>query len=622
MPEAPITPEIGRDLGRGRFGEAAVTANVDVDRAVALHREGKAEQALQEIALGKHVPHDAKDVKEGLRKRYSTERDADGKKVDPSNPEEMRRLRNARTKTEMYRNFLETGTVTTQLRADVRGFLERSSAAFQDSIQGKTPAEIDAMVDNYVLNDPLFRSTLRGIYEQRADPKKTLAGEKEVHDLELGLAKLEAKMKGEVSDVEIAAAESNVATTEAALVASGVNLTEVTGYQSDFDGLAPQVNEARSKITTLQTSHDSIRSQIDTLEAQLAPGTGALTPGSREYINTFNLVSQLKANPDYVEFRRAQQVVDRYNNAKGYLDALTPGQKTSLRDFSTAQEKLVQLKTKAEASMSPQDRADLEAQIKNMKIELSDARDALQAEMIADYRDTTHMAEDAVQQVFAQELTKLPELYRAAIAERKEQEDKTKEKDKESLAALSEKLNKVWKDPRMRRGIMSLVTNRARAGQWVNAWMQQGHEGVRSQMRALSTVDLRSAGLTPQEITLLRSTLANNDSAKVFLADKADEIAAQALGDYFGSGGRFGRAEATAFTSSPQGRDLIQKALTSVDQQREARNAMAGRGALRGIDNIIGGQPLGERAHSGPARIGLALMLLMLGAAAFRGAKG
>lgn len=622
MPEVPITPDVGRDLGRGLVGEAPIVANVDVDRAHVLLREGKAEQALQEIALGKHVPHDAKDVKEGLRKRYSTERDADGKKIDPTDPQEMRRLRNARTKTEMYRNFLETGTVTPQLRSDVRGFLERSSTAFQDSIQGKTPAEIDAMVDSYVLTDPMFRSTLRNIYEQRADPKKVLAGEKEVHDLELGLAKLEAKMKGEVSDAEMSTAEANVATTEAALIASGVNLTEVTGYQSDFDGLAPQVNEARSKVTTLQTSHDSVKSQIDTLEAQLAPGTGSLVPGSREYINTFNLVAQLKTNPDYVEFRRAQQVVDRYNNAKGYLDALTPGQKTSLRDFSTAQEKLAQLKIKAEASMSPQDRADLEAQIRNMKVELADAKDAFQAEMIGDYRDLTHMAEDAVQQVFAQQLTKLPELYRTAVAERKEKEDKDKEKDKESLAALSEKLNKVWKDPRMRRGILSLVTNRARAGQWVNSWLQQGHEGVRAQMQALSVADLASAGLTPTEVTLFQNTLANNDTAKAFLADKADAIAAQALGDYLGSGGRFGRAEANAFAASPQGRDLIQKALANVDAQRAAKDAMAGRGALKGIDNIIGGRAAGERARFGPARIGLALMLLIFGAAAFRGAKG
>ncbi len=620
MPEVPITPDVGRDLGRQRFGEPAITANVDVDRATVLRQEGKAEQALQELAEGRHVPHDAKDVKEGLRKRYSTERDADGKKIDPTDPQEMRRLRYARAKTEMYRNFLETGSISPILRKDVRGFLERSSTAFQNSIQGKTSTEIDAMVDSYVLNDPLFRSTLRNIYEQRADPKKVLAGEKEVHDLELGLAKLEAKLKGDVSDAEISTAESRLTTAEVDLVAKGVNVTELSGHQSTFETLAANISEARATVTGLGTNHDAIEKQIKTLETAIKKQT----PGSEEYTRTFDIISDLKTNADFVNYRKAKLIVERYDSAKSYLDGINSDtvKKTALTEYTTAQAKLKELKDRSVNSLSPIERADLEAQIRNMKIELADAKDAFQAEMIGDYRDLTHMAEDAVQQVFAQELTKLPELYRTAVAERKEKEDKDKEKDKESLAALSEKLNKVWKDPRMRRGILSLVTNRARAGQWVNSWLQQGHEGVRAQMQALSVADLASAGLTPTEVTLFQNTLANDDTAKVFLADKADAIAAQALGDYLGSGGRFGRAEANAFAASPQGRDLIQKALANVDAQRAAKDAMAGRGALKGIDNIIGGRAAGERARFGPARIGLALMLLIFGAAAFRGAKG
>ena len=178
MPEAiPITPEIKVDVGRIRFGEAAHHPDAIKTRFKELLDQDRAEQALKELAEPRHVPHDRRDVESSLLKRYSTLRDTEGKKVAPTDPKEMWRLRNAKAKTEMYRTFLESKTVLPEFRAEVRGFLERSSSAFQDSIQGLTDVQVNAKVDSLILDDPTFRSTLVSVYEQRADPKKTLSGE-------------------------------------------------------------------------------------------------------------------------------------------------------------------------------------------------------------------------------------------------------------------------------------------------------------------------------------------------------------------------------------------------------------------------------------------------------------
>ncbi len=622
MPEAiPITPEIKVDVGRIRFGEAAHHPDAIKTRFKELLDQDRAEQALKELAEPRHVPHDRRDVESSLLKRYSTLRDTEGKKVAPTDPKEMWRLRNAKAKTEMYRTFLESKTVLPEFRAEVRGFLERSSSAFQDSIQGLTDVQVNAKVDSLILDDPTFRSTLVSVYEQRADPKKTLSGEKEVQDLDLALAKLQAQLQGEVSPTDLTAAQSDLTAKETALTtaltATSISLTDVASWQSELDNLTPQINEARATKKNLQVAHDAIESQISTLDSALS-GMAATDPN---YLKMVNGLGQLRSRPELIRFQQADSIVQRYDAAKTGLNALTTTQRISMSEYSTAQENLRSLKERASGAKSPTERADLEAQIKNIKIELADAKDRLDAEMIQDYRDVTHMAADATQQILATELPKLAELYRTAATEDSEKQDIQKTKDKETLDAATEKLHKVWKDPRMRRGVMSLVTNEGRASNMFNAWLQQGHEGVRGQLRGITRPDLVAAGLTPNEITLFRSTLADADKAKAYLADQADVIAAGALSDYFVSGGRFGRAEKNAFTASPQGRALIKMATTEVDAQRSAKDELAGRGILKGVDNIIGGRASGERRKFGPTRVGLAMLLLMVGAAAFRGAK-
>lgn len=613
MAEIPITPDVARDLGRGRFGEAPVTPDANVDAALQNFRNGKAEQALLELASPTAVPHDRKDVKDSLINRYSTERDAAGKRADPVDSQERRRLREARSKVETYRDFLENGTISPAIRNEVRGFLTRASVGFQDAIVGMTPAQVDALVDDQILNDPIFRSKLIRIYGERANPRKSLQSEKEVHDLELSLAKLESKLVGEVTPTEMTAAETAKTTAEANLIASGANVTEITGYQADFDNLAPHVNEARSICTTNKLAHDQVDAQITTLQAQLDSGTPA--PGTQEYQRIFNTVGTLRTNTEFANYRAAKSTVDRYENAKAYLDALNPAQKTAVSEYNTAQSKLKALKDKASGAMSATEKADIDAQIKNLKIELADARDALQKEMIDDYRSVTHMAEDVTQEMLAEEMQQLPDLYRTARTG-----EQTREQ--EQLASAAEKLNKIWKDPVVRRGVMSLVTNRARAGQWVNAWTQQGNEGIRTQMLGIPNPDLAAAGLTPEEITVFHATLADPNRSQAFLNETADVVASQALADFVSSGGRLGRVEMTAITSSAKGRDLISRAMADVDAQRAAKNAMAGRGVLRGVDNIIGGRASGEKRHFGPARISLAILLLIFGAAAFKGSKG
>ena len=615
MAEIPITPDVARDLGRGRFGEAPVTPDANVDAAVQNFRNGKAEQALLELASPAAVPHDRKDVKDSLINRYSTERNGDGKRADPVDAQERRRLREARSKVETYRDFLENGTISPAIRNEVRGFLTRASVGFQDAIVGMTPVQVDALVDDQILNDPIFRSKLIRIYGERANPRKSLQSEKEVYDLELSLSKLESKLVGEVTPAEMTVAETARTNAEATLITAGVNITEYSGYKADFDNLAPHVNEAQSLVTSLQASHGQIDAQIGVLQTQLDSGTPA--PGTQDYQRIFSTLGTLKANPDYVNFRTANATVDRFNNARSYLDGvnLDAAKKTAINEFSAAQSKLKSLQDKAGGSMSPSERADIDAQIKNLKIELADARDSLQKEMIDDYRSVTHIAEDVTQEMLAEEMQQLPELYRTA---------RTGEQtiEQEQLSSATEKLHKIWKDPVVRRGVTSLVTNRARAGQWVNAWTQQGNEGIRTQMLGIPNPDLAAAGLTPEEIAVFHTTLADPNRSQAFLNEAADVVASQALADYVSSGGRLGRVEITAITSSAKGRDLISRAMTDVDAQRAAKNAMAGRGVLRGVDNIIGGRASGEKRHFGPARLSLAILLLIFGAAAFKGSKG
>lgn len=617
-PPIPITPDIARELGKMRYGESFTTPTPMPELVATrkLWQDGKAEEALIELAKPKHVPHDKKDVEQSFSKRHSTERDADGKKVAPSSLDERRRTQEGIRKFDIYRKFLDTGVISAQHRNEVKSFLTRSSSAFQDAIQGKTTdAEINAIVDDFIIKDPIYRRELLKLYTARGDPKTVFEGEKDVQALELSLAKLEAKLKGEVTEAELQTAQTNLTTTETALVTAGVNVTEVAGYQTDFENLTGQINDARAKVKSLEISHGAIQGQIDVFQNQIDAGTLAGTLSVADTKTIFAMMNQLKVNPEYAGYRDAKATVDRYESAKAYLDLLNPGQKTALQEFSTAQTKLHDLKEKAGQSMKPQERADSEAQIKGMKIELADAKDILQAQMIEDYRNVTHMAEDAVQEYLSAEMKKLPELFRTATTEQKT-------KEQESLSSATEKIQKTWKDPRVRRGVMSLVTNRGRTSRWINAWMQQGDEGIRVQMNALTDPDLTGAGLTTEEITVFRDTLADPIKSKAFLTGNADVIGAQALADYFTSGGRFRRAEITAITSSEKGRELMKKAMASVDAQRAARNELSGKGVLGGIDNIIGGRPSGEKHHSGPGRIGLAVLLLIFGAAAFKGARG
>ena len=626
----PITREVARDLGRARFGEVPVTPDASVDKARQLFNESKAEQALLELASPSLVPHDEKDVKNSLVKRYSSERNGDGKKVEPSDAQERRRLREAKGKAEQYRDFLENGKISPDMRKEVKGFLERASAGFQDAIVGKTPTEIDAMVDSYVINDPVFRSKLIRIYGERADPKKSMNGEKEVHDLELSLAKLEAKLKGEVSDVELQNAQTAVATAEANLTASGANVTEIAGYQTDFENLAPRMNAVRSALASKgKIDFEIIDAQVVNLQSQIDSGTLS----AADYKTTFSMINTLKTKSEYAEYKAAQSTVDRYESAKAYMDALNPTQKTAINEVTSTQAKLKELKDKASGSMSASERADVDAQIMSLKIELADAKDALQAEMVGDYRDVTHMAQDVTQEMLNEEMKQLPELYKKAAVEEsaKQQEEVVKQQElgdelnkyKElELNSASEKLLRLWKTERTRRGMVTLVTNRALAGDVVNGWVQHGNEGIRDYIDTIPDADLTHSGFTPGEISVLRGTMVDPDRSRVFLDKNADVIATHALADYFVAGGRFGKAEVQAMAGSEKGRSLLKLAMKDVEEQRTSKNELAGKGVLRGVDNIIGGRPSGEKRRFGAARIGLAALLLIFGAAAFKGSKG
>ncbi len=614
MPEGviPITPEAARDLGRQLFDQNALTPDTSVAAAGKKFREGKAEEALKELAAPSTVPHDRRDVRDSLINRYSTERDADGKRIDPTDAQERRRLREAKRKVETYRDFLENGTISTEIRNEVGAFLRRSSVAFQEAIVGKTPAEVYAMVDDHILKDPVFRSKLIAVYSERAKPKQSLTGEKNVHDLELQLAKLEAKLTGEVTEAQLQTAEINLTTAETALTAAEVNITDLAGHQTDFDTLSTQINEARTNVSTLGTAHGAIDAQIIALDSTLTGG--GIAHGSQEWGRISNEIAKLRANPDYVNFKKATLVVARYDSARNYLNALTAPERTAIQNFSTAQTKRQELKESSAQALKPQEKADIDAQIVNLKMELADAKDLLQREMIDDYRSVTHMAEDVAQQMLAEQLQRLPELYRSA-----KRAEQTKEQ--ERLTDVTEKLQKTWKDPSITRGVMSLVTNRARAGQWINAWTQRGNEGIRAQMNGLTNPDLRAAGLTTEDIALFRTTLADPVKSKAFLAESADIVATRALADYVSSGGRFGRTEMTAITSSDKGRELMKRVMADVQAQRSARNEMAGKGMLKGIDNIIGGRASGESRPHGAGRIGLAMLLLIFGLSAAKGSK-
>jgi hypothetical protein len=187
------------------------------------------------------------------------------------------------------------------------------------------------------------------------------------------------------------------------------------------------------------------------------------------------MINTLKTKSEYAEYKAAQSTVDRYESAKAYMDALNPTQKTAINEVTSTQAKLKELKDKASGSMSASERADVDAQIMSLKIELADAKDALQAEMVGDYRDVTHMAQDVTQEMLNEEMKQLPELYKKAAVEEsaKQQEEVVKQQElgdelnkyKElELNSASEKLLRLWKTERTRRGMVTLVTNRAMAG--------------------------------------------------------------------------------------------------------------------------------------------------------------
>ena len=472
MAEAQFTPEVARQtVGVAANPEATIagTANPILEAARVRYSAGQAEDSLKVIS-GEVVPYTEKDVNRVLLWNLSSERDVTtGEKKDPSNSNETQRLTDSKKLVESAREFIETGVIDSTLRIPIVNFLVRNSPAVGDIIRAMTSStDINAFVDG-LMKTPGFRENLRTLFIERLNPTKRLSQESAVKNLELDIANFQAQLGIEVNQAQIDAARTELDTAKAALIPHTAGQIQLQTKTARYQELTNEMSQIKKELRIYKGEGEPLATELSALETEKA-GLDAVADATR--IAAIDTRTQaIKKNGKYLNYTSRKAELDEHTALVGEIATLQITLEPFQQDITKKQDSLSALLKKQESNISPQKKAELEAQINKKRGDLADAKTLLEAEMIKFYQEVTHMGQDAMEQHLNGTFSKLKGMWKEE-ATKQAAKDTTEEGKRAALAV--EKVQNLWKTATTKNGLTFYKPDRDKAKVILNEAFKAG----------------------------------------------------------------------------------------------------------------------------------------------------
>ncbi len=574
MAEAQFTPEVARQtVGVAANPEATIagTANPILEAARVRYSAGQAEDSLKVIS-GEVVPYTEKDVNRVLLWNLSSERDVTtGEKKDPSNSNETQRLTDSKKLVESAREFIETGVIDSTLRIPIVNFLVRNSPAVGDIIRAMTSStDINAFVDG-LMKTPGFRENLRTLFIERLNPTKRLSQESAVKNLELDIANFQAQLGIEVNQAQIDAARTELDTAKAALIPHTAGQIQLQTKTARYQELTNEMSQIKKELRIYKGEGEPLATELSALETEKA-GLDAVADATR--IAAIDTRTQaIKKNGKYLNYTSRKAELDEHTALVGEIATLQITLEPFQQDITKKQDSLSALLKKQESNISPQKKAELEAQINKKRGDLADAKTLLEAEMIKFYQEVTHMGQDAMEQHLNGTFSKLKGMWKEE-ATKQAAKDTTEEGKRAALAV--EKVQNLWKTATTKNGLTFYKPDRDKAKVILNeAFKAGGSENIALYLETKTNAEL---GITAEEHAALKEKLKDPEFRKV----QSEGLAKQALADYLIAGGRMNGDLVKSLATTDFGKALLTDARAKADTAMQQYKDQFGKGVLDG----------------------------------------
>lgn len=579
--EQQFTPEAAKAVvGVVANPEVAVAGTTAADKileaARTRHLTGQSEESLKVIS-GEVVPYTEKDVQRVLMWNLSSERDATtGEKKPPTDPNEDQRLRDSKLLTESARKFIENGSIDSTLRTPLIRFLERNSPAVADVIAEMRTAggDVDAFVEG-LMKTPGFRENLRQLFIERLNPTRRLAQESTVKQLELDIANLRAQLGTEITQAQIDAARSDLDAKKAALLPHSAEMIQLEAKTARYQELTSEMSEIKRELRKFKGVGEPLateRASLLTEKAALDPTADAARITAIE-----RRVGEIDKNSNYLNYSSRKAEVDEHTALVGEIAALKTTLDPIQQEINKSKEQLDILLERQKSNISPQKKAEIEAQIKKKTGELADAKTLLEAEMMKFYQEVTHMPADAMEKHLNDTFGKLKNIWKEEAT--KQAEKDTTEQGKLAASGI-DKLTAWWKTKGKRGKFEYYKGDKGKIEDVLKeAFKPGGADNLVKFFESQSDAALKAAipELTDGEIAAVRSKFTNDAE---FRKVQGESLAKQALADYFVAGGRLSGDLVKSLASSDFGRSLLTEARTKADQMLQVYKDQFGKGVL------------------------------------------
>ncbi|EKE15001.1 MAG: hypothetical protein ACD_12C00206G0015 [uncultured bacterium] len=580
MVEAGYTPEVAKGLvGVVARPEATSTlAGTATEQAILesarkQYLAGQSEESLKVIS-GDVVPYTDKDINRVLLWNLSSKRNATTQdKEDPTNADETKRFQDSKDMTHVARQFLEKGTIDPRLRQPIVDFLTKNSQAVGELMKEMTTGgmDVNAFVDG-LMKTPGFRDQLRQLFIEGLDPTKRLSQEGTVKNLELEIAKLSAQLGTEVTQAQIDAARTEVDSAKAALTPHTAELLQRKTKSDRLQGLEDQMADIKKQLRDNQGQGKPMAIELANLTTE-KDGLNPLDAANTARLGQIDIrMKEIEKNGKYLNYSSAKAEIDEHTSLITEISTLQVGLEPFEQEIIKKQEVLKELLEKQKLNITPQKKAEIEADIQSKKGLLADAKTALEAEMIKFYREVTHMGQDAMEKHLNGAFGKLKEIWKAE-ATKQATEDTTKE-GKLAALGIDKAYNTLCKKTETKGNLTFFKPDKTKAKNILNEAFKAG--GAENIAIYLETATPAGLGITADEHTALKAKLKDPDFRKT----QSEGLAKQALADYLIDGGRMNGDLVKSLATTDFGKALLTEARAKVDTAMSQYKDQFGKGVF------------------------------------------
>lgn len=572
--ETQFTPEAAKQaLNIVHSPDTAIsgTANPVLEAAQKKFAAGQVEDSLK-VLSGEVVPYTDKDVERVLIRNLSTKRNSTTQEKEaPTSGNEKTRFDDSKKETTVVIKFLEQKIADpafiTKMRTSMQG-----SGPYSDILNAMGD---DTTRDAYVadfMKTPGFRENLRQIFITNYDLNKKLNSEGTVSGLELEIAKLSAQLGTEVTETQIDDAKSDVNTAETNLES---HPTEILQFRTK----SKRYQELTDKMSKIKETHDNSEGLGIQFEKQRTDllteraGLDLTTPGGTTRQAQIDAeVKKIESKSDYANYTKSKKEIAEHSTLETEIAGLQTTLGPLQKQLASKQEYLTSLLEKQKTNITPQKKAEIDADIMSKKGQLADAKATLEAEMIKFSRDVTHMGEDAMEKYVNGALSNLKNIWKEEATSQAAKD--TTEEGKLAGLAIEKAYNKLCKTSTKKGELTFFKPDKSKSKILLDEALKAGGgENIAVYLETKTPVEL---GITAEEHTALKEKLKDPDFRKV----QSEGLAKQALADYLIAGGRLNGELVESIATSDFGKALISEGRAKAEAASQQKKDLIGKGVL------------------------------------------